>query len=295
MKTTTAKKVLIGLGSLAVLAMVYCFWVYFKLRVLLVPSLTEITPQIDRMTIGIILSVFLIAVFHLFLLVFSLRRLTAQEQPGFLNAAFFSAVIFSGILILSDAALLHDLGKEYLIWDVSMEWTMLLVISGYQMLVMLIGLFLQARTAPQPDVMLFESIRRGDDVVFISLNQVGLVCAVVGLVLLFPPYLFPLAERYRAIWLLALAGLAVAPLILIALYWLLRNRQNKLNTLLDEKQIMDLTFGAFQAFGCVILVLFVFLLLGAGDVVDLNQPVFLLGLINTAFAILFSTVLKRFR
>ncbi|MCD4672962.1 MAG: hypothetical protein K8R77_09895 [Anaerolineaceae bacterium] len=290
----TAKKILIGLGALAVLAMSYCFWAYFKLRALLVPSLTELTPQIDRITIGIVFSIFIIAIFHLFLLVMSVRRLTAQEPPGFLNAAFFSAVIFSGILILSDAALLHDLGKEYLIWDVSVEWTMLFAISGYQLLVMLVGLFLQARTAPQPDVMLFERIRCGDDAVFISLNQVGVVCAVVGLVLLFPPNLLPLAERYRVSWLLALAGLAVAPLILIALYWLLRNRQKKLNALLDEKQIMDLTFGAFLAFGCVILVLFVFLLLGAGDVVDLNQPVFLLGLINGVFVVLFGTVLRRF-
>jgi hypothetical protein len=294
MKTTTAKKVFLGLGSLSVLGMGYCFWAYFKLRALLVPSLPELPPQVDRMTIGIVLSVFIIAVFHLFLLVSSLRRLTAQEQPKLLNAVFFSAVIFSGILILSDAALLHDLGKEYLYWDISMEWNMLLTISGYQLLVMLTGLFLQTRTPPQPDVKLFERIRRGDDVVFISMNQVGLVCAIVGLALLFPPYLLPLAERFRAVWLLALAGLAIAPLIMIALYWLLRNRQKKLNALLDEKQIMDLTLGAFLAFGCVIFVLFVYLLLGAKGVLNLNQPVYLVALINAAFSILFGTVLQRF-
>ena len=272
----------------------YCFWAYFRLRDLLVPSMTELPPLVDRLTIGIILAVFLMAVFHLFLLVFSLRRLTGQDMPRFFNAVFFSAVILSGMLILSDVALLHDLGEEYLFWDISMEWTLLLVISAFQMLVMLVGLLLQARTAPQPEVKLFERIHRGDDVVFVSLNQVGLVCALVGLALLFPPYLLPLAERYRAGWMLALAGLAIAPLVLIALYWLLRNRQKKLNALLDEKQIMDLTFGAFLSFGSVILVLFVLLLLGAGSVVDLNQPVYLLGLINAAFVVLFGTVQRRF-
>ncbi len=48
----------------------------------LVPTMTELPPSVDRMTIGIILAVFVMAVFHLFLLIFSLRRLTAQESPG---------------------------------------------------------------------------------------------------------------------------------------------------------------------------------------------------------------------
>lgn len=294
MKTNTAKKIFIALGSLAVLGMGYCFWAYFRLRELLVPSMTELPPLVDRMTIGIILSVFVMAVFHLFLLAFSLRRLTGQQEPKIVNAVFFSAVIFSGILILSDAALLHDLGNEYLYWDISMEWTLLLVISIFQLLVMLVGLFLQVLTTPQPEAKLFERIQRGDDVVFVALNQVGLVCAVVGLVLLFPPYLLPLGERYRASWLLALAGLAIAPLILIAIYWLLRNRQKKLNALLDEKQIMDLTFGGFVSFGLVIVVLLIYLLLAAGGMIDLNQPVYLLGLSNAAFVLLFGTVLRRF-
>ena len=294
MKTTTAKKIFMGLGSLAVLGMGYCFWAYFRLREFLVPSLTELPPLVDRMTIGIILSVFVMAVFHLFLLVFSLRRLTAQDTPRFFNAVFFSAVILSGMLILSDAALLHDLGAEYLYWDISMEWTLLLVISAFQMGVMLAGLVLQARTAPQPDGKLFARVQRGDDVVFVSLNQVGLICALAGLVLLFPPYLLPLAERYRPGWLLALACLAVMPLLLIAIYWLLRNRHKKLNALLDEKQIMDLTFGGFVALGLVIAVLFLYLILAARNGIDLNQPVYIVGLVDAAFAVLFGTVLRRF-
>ena len=294
MRTTTAKKVFLGLGTLAVAGMGYCFWAYFRLREILVPSLTELPPLVDRMTIGIILSVFVMAVFHLFLLVFSLRRLTAQETPRFFNAVFFSAVILSGMLILSDAALLHDLGEEYLFWDISMEWTLLLVLSAFQMVVMLVGLLLQARTTLLLEVKLFERVQRGDDVVFISMNQVGLTCALAGLALLAPPYLLPLAERYRAGWLLALACLAVMPLLLIAIYWLLRNRQKKLNALLDEKQMMDLTFGGFVAFGLVVAALFIFLILVARNRIDLNQPVYIVGLVDVAFAVLFGTVLRRF-
>jgi hypothetical protein len=111
--------------------------------------------------------------------------------------------------------------------------------------------------------------------------------------LLFPPYLLPLAERYRAGWSLALAGLAVMPLVLIAVYWLLRNRQKKLNALLDE-QIMDLTFGGFVALCLVVAVLFIYLILAARNRIDLNQPVYIVGLVDAAFAVLFGTVLRRF-
>jgi hypothetical protein len=294
MKTIKAKRIFTGLGLLAVTGMGYCFRAYFRLRELLVPAITELPSSVDRLTIGIVLSVFVMAVFHLFLLVFSLRRLTAQDMPRFFNAVFFSAVILSGNLILSDAALLHDLGAEYLYWDIRMEWTLLLVISAFQTVVMLVGLVLQARTAPQPEVKLFERVQRGNDVVFISLNQVGLTCALAGLVLLFPPCLLPLAERYRAGWSLALAGLAAMPLLLIAVYWLLRNRQKKLNALLDEKQIMDLTFGGFVALCLVAAVLFIYLILVARNRIDLNQPVYIVGLVDAAFAILFATVLRRF-
>jgi hypothetical protein len=294
MRTSKAKKIFTALGSLAVLGMGYCFWAYFRLRHILVPENVELPALVDSLTIGIILSMFVVAVFHLFLLVFSLRRLTGQDKPRFFNAVFFSAVILSGMLILSDAALLHDLGAEYLYWDISMEWTLLVIISAFQMVVMLAGLVLQARTAPQPEGKLFERVQRGDDVVFISLNQVGLTCALAGLALLAPPYLLPLAERYRPGWLLALACLAVMPLLLIAIYWLLRNRQKKLNALLDEKQIMDLTFGGFVALGLVVGVLFIYLILAARNRIDLNQPVYMVGLVDAAFAVLFGTVLRRF-
>jgi len=294
MKTSKMKKMFMGLGTLAVLGMVYCFWAYSRLRPILVPENVELPPLVDNLTIGIVLAVFVMAVYHLFLLVFSLRRLTSQEMPRFFNAAFFAGVVLSGLLILNDAALLHDLGAEYLYWDISMEWTLLLVISGYQMVVMLVGLVLQARTAPLTVGKLFERIRRGDDVVFISLNQVGLVCALLGMALLAPPYLLSLGERYVAGWLLALAGLAAAPLGSLAAYWLLRNRQKKLNALLDEKQIMDLTFGAFLAFGCVALGLLVYVLLAARGVIDLNQPVYIVGLVDGALAVMFGTVLRRF-
>jgi hypothetical protein len=82
--------------------------------------------------------------------------------------------------------------------------------------------------------------------------------------------------------------------VLIAVYWLLRNRQKKLNALLDE-QIMDLTFGGFVALGLVVAVLFIYLILAARNRIDLNQLVYIIGLVDAAFAVLFGTVLRRFQ
>jgi hypothetical protein len=294
MKAAYRKKLFLALGALAALAMSYCFWAYFHLRGQLVPTVTEITPQIEQISIGIVISIFLVAVFHLLLLALSLRLIVMQEQPHFHLAAFFAGVIVSGITILSDIALLHDLGREYLYWDIHPEWNLLLVLSAFQMLVMLTGLVLQVRTAPQPDLGLFNRIRRGDDVLFITLNQVGLICGLAGLASLALPYVMHLSDRFVPLWMLTLAGLAAAPLIIMAVYWLLRNRSKKLEALLDEKQFMDVSFGALLSTALMVTVLIVYLLLRGPAGIDLNHPIYILGLIFSAFFLVFATVLLRF-
>jgi hypothetical protein len=282
-------------GLISLCGMIYNLIAYSQLKKLLIPTLLEITPEIDRISMGIMISIFFVAIFHLFLLQFSLNLIANTQKNSFIAAVFFVGVVCSGILILNDAALLSDLGKEYLYWDVTQEWNMLFIVSTLHLGTILVGLILMLTNSVPQKSKLFSQISTGDERVFIITNQVGLICGFLGLLTLFLPEFIIVPERFQPLLYTVLATLAVAPFLSTIFYWLIRNRKKTLTALLDEKQFRDAAIGALLTAILTFLTLSIFLLLRVAVRIDLNNPIYIIGLLF-GMIINFSTVLLiRFR
>ncbi|NSW52127.1 MAG: hypothetical protein HPY85_06455 [Anaerolineae bacterium] len=231
------------LGILSLVGILYNVGAYRYLQHILVPSLQVIPPAVDRITIGLALAFFTLAIYHLTLLVFTLRLVSHLQTRFFLGAFWLVLLVTSGVLILSDITILHDQGKEYIYWDISGQWNMLYGITGLHLFVAVTGLFLLWKQPLPPTASLFSKIEQDEGALFYLLHIIGLICGLAGLTIINIPELIDLADRYRNAWLLALSILAALPFVSFGLYWLIRKR----GPALDEKQLADVGGGATAA------------------------------------------------
>lgn len=282
------------LGCLSLAAMAYNFWAYSLLKKLLIPTLIEITPRIDRITIGVILSITIVALFHLFLLKFSLKLISTTKQNYIIPATFFVGVICSGLLLLNDAALLSDLGKEYRYWDVTQEWSMLFIVSALHLGTVIVGLILMISSPTLPKRKLFTQISNGDEGVFIITNLVGLICAILGLLTLLIPSVLILPERFQPLLYITLAILAIAPFITTVFYWLIRNRKQNGHIIMDEKQLKDAGVGAAITAFLSFLILIIYLSLSIRSTINLNNPIYIIALLFSMLLSFSGAILCRF-
>ena len=132
------RKALINIFSMAAFLMLaYSVAAYVYLQTNLTPQLPELTTGLLR-TIGnlIVPALFIAGLFHLYLLAQALKTLTGR----FWSSVLYVLVLLSGVMLFSDLAILSDIGKEYLIFDVTNEWIMLYCFAGLHLAAMAFGL-----------------------------------------------------------------------------------------------------------------------------------------------------------
>jgi hypothetical protein len=239
------RKILINaLGLVSVLGLLGCFYIYRTLQPMLIPANAVITPEMDRLGGWPVPILFLTAIYHVFLLLFTLQRYQSEPRSLFLHSLYVVALILSGINILTDITILTDIGHEYPFWDVSGYWIYLYLCNAFHVLVVGIGLVLNRNVPPVQLRDLFQQIRSGDDAIFRSLHQIGLISACIGIIGMIWVILAEVTERFEAAYLLVAVVFALFPRMAMLMYWGIRNSKKPVQQWMDEKQFSDMAFGS---------------------------------------------------
>ena len=234
----TKRNILKAYGLISIIIYALCIGTYFYLRRELVPELTEITPLINIISGFIIITHVIIGIYHLVMLVNGLKNLTGR----FIFSIYISLVIISGITLLSDAAQLSDIGKEYLYFDIASQWNILMGFAFFHLITMIVGTIILWKS--KIGEKLFRPAMDNEEL-FMSIHQIGLITGVLGLagtIITSTGILVP--ERYTAHFMVFTAGLVMAPSVLFATYWILKLRKKPLNEWLDEMQVKQAATAA---------------------------------------------------
>lgn len=207
------------------------------LKQVLVPSLETITPTINTISI-IMIPLFIIAgLFHIYLLITLLKNIVTVTKRLWVHSLTIVLTIFSGILLLVDVIILLDIGKEYLLFDVSNEWLMINIHSGIHFMTIGIAYFVlrkKAINAPS----LFKEIKKGSEQMFLGMYQVIFFASMFGVLGILFVMLNVMDnvtfENYSLPISLICSALAMIPIIIFLMYWIIRLRKVPIREWLSE-------------------------------------------------------------
>ncbi|MAT44948.1 MAG: hypothetical protein CL609_21660 [Anaerolineaceae bacterium] len=237
------KKINNSLFLISLAGFLYNFIGYFYLRSVLVPSLPKPTSQMITLGNFLIFSLFCIGIYHLYILYQILKSLPSSEKI-WLQSAYLVILILSGITLLSDVTLLSEIGKEYPFWNVTGQWNMLFVFTIFHLFIVVVG-FILIQKKPISSINLFEALKSDQDIWFLTLNQIGAICGLLGFVAFILSLTIQLPDRFRDALLLIFSTLAAIPWIAFITFWFFKNRKKTPSQWLDEKQTQDATIAAF--------------------------------------------------
>nr|HPJ22851.1 hypothetical protein [Clostridia bacterium] len=191
------KKILTILALILTIMVIGTF-LYMQPR--LVPQLEQLTPMLEGMSIFIVIAYFIMGIFHLVILKTALEWLSGR----LLDSLFLTGVVFSGITLISDAVQLSEIGKEYLYWDVSMQWYFL---YGFALVHLIVAVFAFIKVFNKKE----RPVITGD-ALFYSLNQMLLIACSTGLAgIIISSIWMPVAIEFMATFIILAIGLSFAP------------------------------------------------------------------------------------
>jgi hypothetical protein len=229
----------ISLGTVAAIGFLY----NLVILSILCPKVERFDPisaqwEIAGIVVGI--SLFLIALFHLAGVLALLLNMIARRSVSWWRASLLFLGILSGIMILSDLAMLQDIGKQYAQgWNSTGEWIILFTSSGLHGL--FIGLTLPALITnlriPGSDA---EEPALKDHVMFQLLHITGLLCGLLGVGMTIAAVAFQVPLWILEQTAITVSSLILAPFVLILLIWFWFRRRESPGEWFDEKQLQDL-------------------------------------------------------
>ncbi len=160
---------------------------------------------------------------------------------------------------------------------------------------MLLGFILLLLNKSEFPFALFPKANKFDENMFSIVNQVGMICGILGLAMLPMPKIMGVTEHYRDGYLITLTLLALLPFCSSIIYWLIRNRGKRLSHLVDEKQFQDVSFGGLIATFILVFVIVTGLILSQQKIADLNNPLYSLLAIDLLIISTSGTVILRSR
>jgi hypothetical protein len=181
----------------------------------------------------------LIGFFHLFTVITLVLQVIIKRSASFLKILTIVIGIISGLLLLSDLAMLQDIGHEYeLGWNTTGEWTILFINHGLHALFTVLAL-LTLSTRRKIDRELAETALK-DDVLFNAAHMTGLLCGGIGLIatIIVLTTRNPLLVKLLSI---PIGVLVLLPYPFILGIWLFIKRKEKPKEWLDEKQFQDIS------------------------------------------------------
>jgi hypothetical protein len=228
----------ISLGIIAASGLIYNLILFAYLR----PQVLQFqTLNGPLETLGILsgLSLALIGFFHLFTVITLVLQVIIKRSASFLKILTIVIGIISGLLLLSDLAMLQDIGHEYeLGWNTTGEWTILFINHGLHALFTVLAL-LTLSTRRKMDRELAETALK-DDVLYNAAHMTGLLCGGIGLIatIIVLTTRNPLLVKLLSI---PIGVLVLLPYPFILGIWLFIKRKEKPKEWLDEKQFQDIS------------------------------------------------------
>lgn len=211
------------------------------LRQVLVPSLEIITQTINTISIILIPLFIIVGLFHIFILIILLKKIVTVEKNIWVHSLSIVLTILSGILLLVDVVLLLEIGKEYLLFDVSNEWILINIHAVIHFIT--IGLaYLVLRKKSAIVIGFFEEIENGSEQMFLGMYQVMFFSSLFGML----GILFVMInvmdnvtfENYNLEISVICSILALAPIIIFMMYWIIRFRKVPIRDWLNEYEFL---------------------------------------------------------
>ena len=227
-------------GVLSILGMAYCLAAYFYLRAQLTPAMPEPAPAIDWIGVLALPALAVVGIFHLILLYRAIQRLAGMAAGRFPHSLYLVAIVVSGLLLATEPVQLSEIGKEYVLFDVSGQWLFLIGSTLFHLAVVTVGFFRMREPAGG-------AVDSRSDAFYTTMHQVGILCGGLGMLGVMSYTQWGVLERYRAFLILPLSALALWPWGTILAFLIFRNRGKPLGAWFDEKQTGDMAAGALCA------------------------------------------------
>jgi hypothetical protein len=197
--------------------------------------------QMDTLNIlGILsgVSLALIGFFHLFTVITLLLQVTAQRSASMLKILTIVVGVISGLLLLSDLAMLQDIGKQYVAGlGTAAEWTILFINHGLHLLFTVLALITLATRSKRESLPPETAVK--DDVLFAAAHTTGALCGGIGLTTILLALLTRLPIQVIEVISFPVSLLVLLPYLLMLGAWLFMKRRERMKDWLDEKQFQD--------------------------------------------------------
>ncbi len=201
----------------------------------------KLGSDVERRMIFVGIGFITIFIFHLSSILNLSLQLKFFKRPNIIRAFAVFAGVLSILLLLGNVGLLSDIGKESQVGlDTSGEWIFLYINHFLHavFIMLMFGLIisnLQILRKNLPS----ESVVK-DEVIFVTVQYVGVFCGILGLVSL-AAYLIsnlPLWIVSKAV--IPISIIIIMPYCFIASYWLIFKLKDKIVDWYDEKQFQDI-------------------------------------------------------
>ena len=229
----------LSLGLLSAFGLIYnlCLFSYLRPRVI---NFEALGSQVEILGVFAGVCLIIIAVFHLCAVGTLLLQITTLKQTGLLKILSVVLGIISGLLILSDLAMLQDIGRQYEMgWDTAGEWTILSINHGIHLLLTILAFpALAGKSKESGDS---EETALKETVLFTTTHTTGLLCGAIGLIAILLALLIPLPTIVIEAIVMPIGLLILLPYLIILVIWLLMKRKEAFKEWFDEKQFQDVT------------------------------------------------------
>lgn len=213
--------------------------IYIYFMSILKPSYTDLSAFDNILSAFLIIVFISIGLIHVFLFIDLLKHI-----PDVLSKLWkfsIALVLFpiSGIILLSDVTILSDIGKEYLLFDISTEWYMLFVFS-FLHLITFIYSWVITKNFTTEKYRFIEAINSGNETMYKSLNQITIISSVSGIIFsilfIFNIFDFLTYEKHIVALALIMMMLLVIPIAIFIGFWIIKFYNKPISKWLDENE-----------------------------------------------------------
>lgn len=200
----------------------------------------------DWMGTTVAIFLIIIGLLHLFALLNSVRFFLNFRKDSLLRATTFVICFFSLFLLAVDVMMLSDIGHEYIAgYDTSDEWRIVFaghaVHAVFAVLLLFQGIASNQLISKYPE----QTTAVKDEALFLTVNQIGIVSALIGSICLFLLNLSGLPPKHLNGLYFLLCIVFLLPYSLATGYWFFTKRTENPADWYDEKQFADISLGAF--------------------------------------------------
>ncbi len=189
------------------------------------------------------LSILVLGLCFLVILWFLWKSSHTAENPSIVRSLSMALGCVSAVSLAVMAVALGDIGKQTEAGFSSLsEWTMILLglIATFLFLALSAPEIIKSQKADSVSTV------KNDDILFISINEVGMICSLMSLLAIVFGFIVPMLEQFREHILVIFTVIAFLPWGLMILFWFV-SRRKKVSSWWDEKQMTDMGRSSFYA------------------------------------------------